>query len=313
MSEASTARERAAELEREAVTYPEDRGEIFLEAAEEWKRAGEPERAVALWREVISAGGDDAGYARYNWAEMCFEQGRDAQAWEHLRALEDAADAGVAGLVAELLAERGDDEAALRWFDRGIGALGDDEVAATGTSGAAPSIHAPLFFGRQACRRRLGLPVDRWDRVAEVADRNRVDFVRRLERTVSIVRPPLSADATTMLVWQRAERERAAARWPSVFRVETDHHQQVERRLRDVCEEHGLTKVTLVLGSADGFAAYLETEGGDPAEEGVRLAYAERAKEQGRRLVWPPGRNESCWCGSARKYKKCCGDPRSVS
>lgn len=22
---------------------------------------------------------------------------------------------------------------------------------------------------------------------------------------------------------------------------------------------------------------------------------------------WPPGRNEPCWCGSARKYKRCCG------
>jgi len=22
-----------------------------------------------------------------------------------------------------------------------------------------------------------------------------------------------------------------------------------------------------------------------------------------------PGRNEPCWCGSARKYKKCCGTP----
>ncbi|MFE3459325.1 SEC-C metal-binding domain-containing protein [Nocardiopsis aegyptia] len=28
------------------------------------------------------------------------------------------------------------------------------------------------------------------------------------------------------------------------------------------------------------------------------------------RLVpWPPQRNETCWCGSARKYKKCCGSP----
>ncbi|MFE2996340.1 SEC-C metal-binding domain-containing protein [Nocardia sp. NPDC059246] len=24
---------------------------------------------------------------------------------------------------------------------------------------------------------------------------------------------------------------------------------------------------------------------------------------------WPPARNESCWCGSAQKYKKYCGRP----
>jgi uncharacterized protein YecA (UPF0149 family) len=23
--------------------------------------------------------------------------------------------------------------------------------------------------------------------------------------------------------------------------------------------------------------------------------------------AWPPGRNDECWCGSGRKYKKCCG------
>ncbi|GIH26407.1 hypothetical protein Aph01nite_47170 [Acrocarpospora phusangensis] len=26
-------------------------------------------------------------------------------------------------------------------------------------------------------------------------------------------------------------------------------------------------------------------------------------------LAWPPGRNEPCWCGGGRKYKKCCGSP----
>ncbi|MFB6784581.1 SEC-C metal-binding domain-containing protein [Streptomyces sp. NPDC056352] len=25
--------------------------------------------------------------------------------------------------------------------------------------------------------------------------------------------------------------------------------------------------------------------------------------------MWPPARNEPCWCDSGRKYKKCCGTP----
>jgi hypothetical protein len=29
----------------------------------------------------------------------------------------------------------------------------------------------------------------------------------------------------------------------------------------------------------------------------------------GRRVVWPPPRNNPCWCGSGAKYKKCCGGP----
>ena len=28
-------------------------------------------------------------------------------------------------------------------------------------------------------------------------------------------------------------------------------------------------------------------------------------------ITWPPGRNASCWCGSSRKYKKCCGSPKA--
>ncbi|MHA6802773.1 SEC-C metal-binding domain-containing protein [Salinifilum ghardaiensis] len=31
--------------------------------------------------------------------------------------------------------------------------------------------------------------------------------------------------------------------------------------------------------------------------------------EAGRGLAWPPERNAACWCGSQRKYKKCCGAP----
>lgn len=314
MSETLTARDRAVELEQDAVRYPEERGEILLEAAEQWKVAGEPDRAIALWRELIEAGGEDAGYARHGLVELYFEQGRDPEAWEQLLSLEDdAVHGGPAGLIAELLAERGDDEAALSWYNKAIAALDADQVAAIGTPGDGPSVHAPLFFGRQECRRRLGLPTDEWDRVADVAEQNRLEFVRLLEEGARASTRPGPAE-TTMLVWQRDELRQAARRWPSVFRQDTiGHHAEVQRRMQTITEREGRAKITLILGSADGFATYLEETGEDPADEKVRLAYAERAHAQGRRLSWPPGRNEPCWCGSTRKYKKCCGDPRNRS
>jgi tetratricopeptide (TPR) repeat protein len=43
----------------------------------------------------------------------------------------------------------------------------------------------------------------------------------------------------------------------------------------------------------------------DAPEARARAAY-ELAQEGGA-LAWPPGRNEPCWCGSGKKYKKCCG------
>jgi hypothetical protein len=43
----------------------------------------------------------------------------------------------------------------------------------------------------------------------------------------------------------------------------------------------------------------------DWAEARARTAY--ELARQGRAVAWPPGRNDPCWCGSGKKYKKCCG------
>jgi hypothetical protein len=61
-----------------------------------------------------------------------------------------SADAGPAALVAELLARRGHDEAALQWFNRAIVALGADELAAIGQPGGTPLI--VLVRGRRRSR-----------------------------------------------------------------------------------------------------------------------------------------------------------------
>jgi tetratricopeptide (TPR) repeat protein len=313
-----SAREAARELELDAVRYPEQRGEILLEAAGQWKDAGELERATVLLGEVLGAGGVDADFARYSLAELCFERGSDVEAWGHLKALEDAGpcDPGPTGLVAELLEQRGEHEAALHWFDRAISLLEPDEVNAVGKPGGSPSINAALFFGRQRCRQRLGLPADDLDRVADVAEQNRRDFVDLLERasgTAAKGSPGKTSAGATMLIWQREEQQRAARRWPKVFPPDViGHHPQVDQHLRDMCRDQGITKVTLVPGTVEGFAAYLDRTGGDPADEEVRLAYADEAYEQGQHIPWPPGRNQPCWCGSGRKYKRCCGGPRAA-
>ncbi|GAB1817461.1 SEC-C domain-containing protein [Herbidospora sp. RD11066] len=45
-----------------------------------------------------------------------------------------------------------------------------------------------------------------------------------------------------------------------------------------------------------------------PASEEERLRLVALADPEDD-IAWPPGRNDSCWCGSERKYKKCCGSP----
>jgi tetratricopeptide (TPR) repeat protein len=163
------------ELEQDLARYPEERGEISLEAAAQWRRAGEANRATALLEELLALGGEDAADARHGLAELCFDRGADADAWAHLEVLErgEPSGTGPAGLVAELLEERGEYEAALRWFDLAIGAENAAQIAAEPTADRWFTV-IPLF-GRQRCRTRLGLPVDELDRAADAAERNRTD------------------------------------------------------------------------------------------------------------------------------------------
>ncbi|MDW5328466.1 hypothetical protein [Plantactinospora sp. KLBMP9567] len=94
----------AMSLEDEADQYPDDRGEILLEAAEGWRRAGQLDRAIALLDGLIADGGEDGCYAMVQLAEARFEQGSVAEAHAVLdRLARDAAtNDGHCTLVAEL-------------------------------------------------------------------------------------------------------------------------------------------------------------------------------------------------------------------
>jgi uncharacterized protein YecA (UPF0149 family) len=60
----------------------------------------------------------------------------------------------------------------------------------------------------------------------------------------------------------------------------------------------------------DDFVAWCGEHGEDP--EDARAAYAAHSVANGEAIPWPPGRNEPCWCGSQRKYKKCCGTAQAA-
>lgn len=292
---------------------PTNGAEALLDAADRWKRAGEVDRAMAVLDEVLTPGGEDAGFARVALADVCFQQSADSDAWAHLQALEETEPTshGPVELAAELLEGRGEHEAALRWFDRAVGAMDPERLAAIGERGTTPSLTAMPLYGRQRCRAELGLPADDLDRVADVAEDNRREFFDKLDRaaaarTSAAARP----QRIELLVWQREEQQRAAQRWPEVFTTEVvGNHGDIEQQLQEKSRELQAVTVTLISGSVDEFADYLESTGDDPAEEAVRLVYARQARDSGQTMSWPPGRNQPCWCGSARKYKKCCGTP----
>ncbi|MDT2009927.1 hypothetical protein FXW78_51060 [Rhodococcus opacus] len=72
------------------------------------------------------------------------------------------------------------------------------------------------------------------------------------------------------------------------------------------CRGIRASRLGLCAGSVDGLVEFADRENLDPADEATCEDYAEHAAALAPKCAWPPGRNEPCWCGSARKYKKCC-------
>jgi hypothetical protein len=58
------------------------------------------------------------------------------------------------------------------------------------------------------------------------------------------------------------------------------------------------------------FTAWCAERGRQP-DAAARAEYAAQlaAKTDPNVIAWPPRRNQPCWCGSGRKYKKCCAAP----
>ena len=56
------------------------------------------------------------------------------------------------------------------------------------------------------------------------------------------------------------------------------------------------------------FTAWCAERGRQPDSADARAEYAAHlaANADPGVIAWPPGRNQPCWCGSGRKYKKCC-------
>lgn len=86
---------------------------------------------------------------------------------------------------------------------------------------------------------------------------------------------------------------------------------RMERRLREA-REAGVTGLHIAPLRSAGFARWLadnDPDERDAAQLRARFA-ADLGRNRSRVIAWPPGRNEPCWCGSGRKYKKCCAAPR---
>jgi tetratricopeptide (TPR) repeat protein len=308
--------EHARQLEEDAARYPGDRGEILLEAAQVWNRAGDHRRAMDLLSQVIEAGGEDGAFARVVLAEVLLDVGRTDDAYDQLGALKASrpSSPGPYQLAGELLEERGDARGALDWFNMAVSRLDEQELAALRREFGWATYAATVVNGWRRVRETLGLPPDELDRAApQPPGRFGLGgFPTADDLLAAHEDRQIRAREVRTLFWQQPELHAATTRWPEVFGDgddPTEYHRSMETRFREMAERGVAQRITLVPGTVDGLERFASRWGGDVADEMTRRAYLDEAAGAGRRIAWPPPRNASCWCGSGSKYKKCCGSP----
>ncbi|MEQ8717368.1 MAG: SEC-C metal-binding domain-containing protein [Acidimicrobiales bacterium] len=123
------------------------------------------------------------------------------------------------------------------------------------------------------------------------------------------LRPRESAKVALSLAWFPADEwESAVQRWPHLtedFPVPHDEYShRIEARMKWLARHEAARVLTISPLSVDEL---IETEGANAGTGEGRSHLAADVARTGRAIPWPPARNDLCWCGSGRKYKKCCG------
>ncbi|MFI0351055.1 SEC-C metal-binding domain-containing protein [Actinomadura sp. 9N407] len=303
------ARSRAEELEQDATAHPDEREEILLDAAGQWGIAGETERALRLYEDLATTAAEEhAQWAICGKIEVLEGLGRRAEADAEIERLRRSRPhPGPAGLVAEIIEERGDLEEALTWFNIACRDLLADDGEIEEIDEAALMSQLELQ-GRLRVREALGLPPD-------FLDERIGDLHGQLVDTDASAQPRAEQPAVAGSFFVRADVKRAFAEGlvqiddPSTDDVDA-YFLRTEQVWRAGADANGSAGFHVLPTTVDDLLAYAEELGLDPRDQRTRIGYLEdRAGEGAVTVSWPPNRNDPCWCASGRKYKKCCGSP----
>lgn len=125
-------------------------------------------------------------------------------------------------------------------------------------------------------------------------------------------RTRLSGPMALAIGWFPADQwPEASERWPDLLddlpANHGDYSHATEARIKRISRHMHSNRLHVTAMTVDGLVAHAAESGHDPGTGEARSSYAATLLEQGHAVVWPPGRNDRCWCGSDRKYKKCCG------
>ncbi|MBA8825368.1 hypothetical protein FHX42_002719 [Saccharopolyspora lacisalsi] len=305
--------QRARETEADLAEYPDERVDVLCEAGHAWAQAGELEQAERCYRLAAAEGTEPelpdprAYYASFLIEEYDAVRGNELldELWRSRPTVPSTYH-----FVAETLEENGEYQRALNWANAGLSRCypqpftpGVDEVVDDQELDM-------LLTTRSRIREALDQPADTLDELGEQAHDAFGSALDSFERQNPVSRP------TAVLYWPESEYERvprrssdSSADSESGARAHVDHRRETERVLRASAE--GDTPL-VAHGDVAEFLDFCGERERDPSTASIRNDYAGWLAEHGRGISWPPERNEVCWCGSGRKYKKCCGAPGFV-
>jgi len=274
-------------------------------AGERWELVGDLARARACYEEAVRDGGAAWIDPRASLVSVLLRLA-DPAADALLDVLRrELASGPLHGPVHEFVGEalELDDrlEEAQRWFSSGLTQVAKDDPE---------DVDPGCLNGRYRVRRQLGLPRDRYDELCEERRHTFADELDREEEEYGA--PPGPPTQLVALHWPAGEFDRLVARWPSLREDYGDDHAEhagyVERTVRRLSDQG--VRMVIGNGTLEEYAEFADRQGNDPEESATRAAYGAHLGYLERTRRWPPGRNEPCWCGSGRKYKKCCGGLR---
>ncbi|MFF5178476.1 SEC-C domain-containing protein [Micromonospora sp. NPDC000316] len=296
---AALAAELVSAVDEGRVADPDDTGYALLVAADIMEQAGDLADALALATRAIAEQPDEDAYARSVRGGLLLRLGREAEGLAELTALRPLLETNPdATYLVDELAESGHAETALEWLTTALDAILERTRTQQHASEDAQDEAAAMIYGlaqrRHDLREEMGLPHDEYDNLAD-----------RLRAASNHALDALDAGPATLLFWPRAEFDALLVRWPSLvdsYPANWDEHRtQIERALVNASGLGG-ADLGVVTGTVTGLAAFA---GDDPIDEETLDEYADSLDEAGV-TAWPPGRNDTCWCGSGSKYKKCC-------
>lgn len=293
-----------------------DLPDLHFELATAYESLGRCEDALAAVDAAVEAGFRSSPDPRCLRAEILMRAGRIAEAdpiWAAVRA-DTPDDVWLYNNAGLEYSHAGYHDTALGWLTDGL------QLALR--TGDPERLVDQLADLRQASLDKLGRPADSLQEQA-------VAFLREKEQARSrrLVNPepeaPYAVD-TVALAWLPAgDYEQAVELWPEL--AESDlvagpegpiTHARYCRAMQQKLVEFsiaGMPGLAVASVRVAPFTAWCADQGRQPDAE-ARAEYAAHLAAQGDPgvIAWPPGRNEPCWCGSGRKYKKCCAAPSSV-